>query len=161
MKSVHKNFAFIVPPFYVFHFASFLGWLDFMIRFFFFFPRRAYGWHFVWVLPCVKMVFACLYAWTLIWHGGRSLSHISFPLDQCRHCLSTLLHSPLALKVAWTRTEGRLPLIPFPGGDHECVRSHSLSLKLNNLHGYVSELIWFCLSVISTFPGFVVPFHCV
>ena len=47
--------------------------------------------------------------------------------------------------------------IPFPGGDWECVRSHSLSLKLNNVHGYVSELI--CLSVISTFPGFGVPFQ--
>ena len=92
-------------------------------------------------------------------YGGRSLSHTSFPLDQGGCCLSTWLHCPLALNIAWTRNEGRLLLIPFPGGDRECVRSHSLSLKLNNLHGYVSELI--CLSVISTFPGFVVPFHCV
>ena len=123
------------------------------------FPIRAYGWHSVWGLPCVKMAFAHLCAWTLIWHGGRSLSHTSFPLDQGGYCLSTWLHCPLALNIAWTRNEGRLLLIPFPGGDRECVRSHSLSLKLNNLHGYVSELI--CLSVISTFPGFVVPFHCV
>ena len=161
MKSVHKNFAFIVPPFYVFHFASFLGWLDFMIRFFFFFSKKG-----LWVTFCLGSTMCkngfrlplCLNTDLAWW---KILESHFLSLDQCRHCLSTLLHSPLALKVAWTRTEGRLPLIPFPGGDHECVRSHSLSLKLNNLHGYVSELIWFCLSVISTFPGFVVPFHCV